>query len=320
MKGRQQLLEEGDPEVDPRLFRRCLGQYGTGVAVITTRTAEHNAGLTVNSVASVSLQPPLVLWSVSRASRSFSKFENAENFAVNILSKDQIELSRQFSSDVPDRFSGVATTPGNADAPLIDGAVVQIECSREAAHDAGDHVIVVGRVVRLKRYAGDPLLFVQGRYAVAADHPGDEVDLEETSPAAPTRSSDSGPLIPLIFETHHALSEKFEDHRRAEGMSSSVARALAVIYDHPGISLEDLSRHAYLGVRITEDVLDEMSAQGDVTRSDGGWVLTESGKEKREAIRRRWLEFQQNELAALSSSQVEQASSALAALLARQKQ
>lgn len=170
-QSKYESIEIGHPADDLRMFRRCLGQYGTGVAIITTHKDGQSAGVTVNSVASVSLEPPLVLWSISRGSRSFSLFQNAGGFAINVLSKDQIELSRHFSSKVEDKFLGVPTRSGNLGIPLLEGAVAHLECTLEAAYDGGDHVILVGRVVRFSRFIEEPLLFVQGRYVVAADHP-----------------------------------------------------------------------------------------------------------------------------------------------------
>jgi flavin reductase (DIM6/NTAB) family NADH-FMN oxidoreductase RutF/DNA-binding MarR family transcriptional regulator len=317
-KRANQPIEAGNPADDPRMFRRCLGQFGTGVAIITTRSHGQNAGVTVNSVASVSLEPPLVLWSISRGSRSYGAFQNAPGFAINILSKDQIELSRHFSSSVADKFAGVPSRYGNHDIPLLDGAVAHLECSREAAYDGGDHVIMIGHVSRISRYGGDPLLFVQGRYVVAADHPDADAAASTAANATPASqfAADFG-LIPLLFEAHHALSAKFDEHRRAEGLSRTVARILAALRDSPGLSADALAGKAYIGIRDAEDALAELCLRGQAARvANGEYALTHAGRERCEAIKRRWLDFQSAEMAGISQGEMNGVSNVLAKLLA----
>ncbi|WP_246252708.1 flavin reductase [Allomesorhizobium camelthorni] len=299
------------------MFRRCLGQFGTGVAIITTRSDGQNAGVTVNSVASVSLEPPLVLWSISRQSRSFGAFQDAPGFAINILSKDQIELSRHFSSSAVHKFTGVPSRNGHHDIPLLDGAVAHIECSQEAAYDGGDHVIMIGRVSRVSRYSGDPLLFVQGRYVVAADHPDVDATTAANGTSAPPQIAVDSALIPLLFEAHYALSAKFDEHRRAEGLSRTVARILAILQDSPGLTAHEVARKTYIGIRDAEDALAELCLKDQVVRvGNGDYTLTQAGRERREAIKRRWLDFQSEEMSGISQGELNAASSALSKLLA----
>lgn len=308
------LIEEGDPANDQRLFRRSLAQFGTGIAIITTSVDGQHAGVTVNSVASVSLSPPLILWSISRQSRSFALFAHASNFSVNILAKDQIEVSRIFSSASEDKFEEVPTFAGVQGVPLITGAIGHLECVRAAQYDGGDHVILVGRVVGVRRYDGAPLLFVQGRYSVPADHPDLEIELAPPADVEPSRQID---LIPLIFEAHHLLSAKFDAHRAAEGLSASVARVVAVLHDHPGISLDVLARRTYLGTRDIEDALQELIEKKYVTGDrERGFFLTAAGTARRQAILKRWLDFQRSELRNISDSELGRASSVLSRLMA----
>jgi len=315
-ESKNEPIETGNPADDARMFRRCLGQFGTGIAIVTTQKDGQLAGVTVNSVASVSLDPPLVLWSISRTSRSFPLFRSTAAFAINVLSKDQIDLSRHFSSSVEDKFQGVPTRRGHLEIPLLEGAVSHVECTVEAAYEGGDHVILVGRVVRVSRYGEEPLLFVQGRYAVAADHP----DAPDTNGAAvpfvPPRVP-GGNLIPLLFETHHALSAKFEDHRRAEGMGPVPARILAALEGGVTLSVETVARKTYVEIRDAEDTLAELVGKGQVERiGSGGFRLTAAGRERREAIRRRWLDFQSAETADIPPTALTAASAALTQLLA----
>ncbi len=170
-------------QIDPdREFRNALGAFGTGVTVITTRAADGSLhGLTANSFSAVSLQPRLVLWSQSLRTASHAVFEAATHFAINILSTDQVDLSRRFARSAPDKFAGLAVTEGLGGCPLLPGAVATFECQAVARHPGGDHVIHVGEVLRYAYAEGAPLLFVRGRYQTGRDleaNPRPDADLE----------------------------------------------------------------------------------------------------------------------------------------------
>lgn len=148
---------------DPRDLRRALGTFATGVTVVTTvGEGGQPVGLTVNSFSSVSLEPPLVLWSLVVKSPQLEVFRSAPHFAVNILAEEQEALCRQFASPVPDRFADVAWRAGVGGVPVIDGAVAQFECVTETSHPGGDHEIFIGRVVRYRWSERGPLLFCNG--------------------------------------------------------------------------------------------------------------------------------------------------------------
>jgi flavin reductase (DIM6/NTAB) family NADH-FMN oxidoreductase RutF/flavin-dependent dehydrogenase len=157
---------------DRRDFRRALGQFATGVTVVTARTSNgRNIGITVNSFSSVSLDPPLILWSVSRQTGSFSDFMNVTHFAVNVLEAKQHHLSRQFSTPLADKFAGVEFGDSKAGVPILKGVIAQFVCRKVRHYDGGDHVIFVGEVEEYKYEDGEPLVFHSGRYRVATRHP-----------------------------------------------------------------------------------------------------------------------------------------------------
>lgn len=146
-------------------FRDALAQFATGVTVIAARREDGRfVGFTANSFNSVSLDPPLVLWSLSRRSLSLPAFETAERYSVNVLSSSQAELARRFSRPHTDRFEGVAYRLGWSQAPLIEGCVAWIECSHHARHRAGDHIVFIGDVQACARGAGRGLVFHEHRY------------------------------------------------------------------------------------------------------------------------------------------------------------
>lgn len=152
-----------------RALRDALGAFATGVTVVTARDAGGRAfGLTVNSFNSVSLDPPLVVWSLALAAGTLEAFERCERYAISVLAHDQIEIARRFALPHADRFAGVPYVLGWAQAPLIEGAVAWFECRHHARQPAGDHVLFVGEVVRCARRHGPGLVFHHGRFRTTA--------------------------------------------------------------------------------------------------------------------------------------------------------
>jgi flavin reductase (DIM6/NTAB) family NADH-FMN oxidoreductase RutF/flavin-dependent dehydrogenase len=159
-------------QFDLRDFRRALGQFATGVTIVSTRGRDGGrVGLTVNSFSSVSLDPPLVLWSLAKDSSSYAEFTKATHFAVNVLAAEQHHLSRKFSSPDVDRFKDVDCVDGPEGCPLLTGTTAHFVCRVVREFDGGDHVIVLGEVEYYKWREGEPLVFHSGRYHVATRHP-----------------------------------------------------------------------------------------------------------------------------------------------------
>ena len=152
---------------DAQAYRRALGTFPTGVAIITTRDAQREpVGLTCNSFSSVSLAPPLVLWSLRKASKSIEVFRQTRCFAINVLAEDQDHLSARFAtSSITDKFEGVAWQDGHDAQPLISDCVARFECHTVAQHEAGDHIVFIGQVDRFQVLREeDPLVFYKGAY------------------------------------------------------------------------------------------------------------------------------------------------------------
>ena len=145
-----------------RDLRDALGRFVTGVTIVTTMTATGPLGMTVNSFSSVSLDPPLVLWSPARRSARFPAFEASSHFAIHVLAADQQPLAAHFSRH--GGFTGVPYTHGFGDAPLIGGCTARFECFHAVHYDGGDHLIVVGEVLRVAKAERPPLVFFRGTY------------------------------------------------------------------------------------------------------------------------------------------------------------
>jgi flavin reductase (DIM6/NTAB) family NADH-FMN oxidoreductase RutF len=161
-------------ETDARALRNALGRFATGVTVITAVADGVRAALTANSFSTVSLDPPLVLWSLKQQSPSMPTFRAADHFAVSVLDASQHELSLRFARPHPDKFAGVPITEGLGGCPLLDGALAHFECGVAHSLDGGDHRIFIGRVLRAAYRDGDPLVFAAGRFGrvTALDDPG----------------------------------------------------------------------------------------------------------------------------------------------------
>lgn len=153
--------------IDARAFRDTLGRVPTGVCVITTRNAAGELdGVTVGSFASLSLDPPLVMWSLDKRANCHQAFLDCESFAVNVLAEDQTDLSRVFATKEARPWDKLDHAPApETGAPLFPGCCAYLECAAETVHSGGDHDIFIGRVVRLEpAAAGRPLLHFGGTY------------------------------------------------------------------------------------------------------------------------------------------------------------
>ena len=165
------LNKPSDPNLDAnvldaREFRSALGMFATGVTIITARGPEGGlVGLTANSFNSVSLSPPLVLWSLAQRAGSMPVFSRGSHYAINILAADQKDLAQRFATRDIDRFAGVAWREGVGGAPVLEGVAAVFECANRSQYEEGDHVIFVGEVERCRRRAEAlPLIFHGGRY------------------------------------------------------------------------------------------------------------------------------------------------------------
>ena len=200
-------------QIDPKLLRQLLGCFPTGVAVITTRGSDGRpAGLTCNSFSSVSLSPPLVLFSIRSASSLLRVFKHAGAFAINILSQRQDALSARFASGkIEDKFDGVSWHDGLFGMPIIDECLVSFECETYACHEAGDHYVFIGQVKQMATGSSDQaLVFYKGAYMALAESLRALAAQDKLGPAALDEGFAAlyGALLRLACE--HATSDDIE--------------------------------------------------------------------------------------------------------------
>ena len=158
---------------DPKAFRETLGHYPSGITIIAGHDGSRPLGFTCQSFYSVSLDPPLVSFSVMRTSTSYPPIRDTGQFSVNVLSRDQTAISNQFARSGTDKWAGVTWQPSRTGNPLLLGTLIWLDCEIQAEHEAGDHVIVVGRVLQTGDHAAEdelPLLYYRGRYRHVGEH------------------------------------------------------------------------------------------------------------------------------------------------------
>ncbi|CAB3959801.1 p-hydroxyphenylacetate 3-hydroxylase, reductase component [Achromobacter insolitus] len=159
-------LDWGCTDLHPKVLRGVLGSYPTGVAIVATRRPDgRRVGLTINSFASLSLDPPLVLWSLVNHSPNLAAFRDCSHFTISVLACGQEELALRFaSSAVPDKFAGAPVHDVPEGVPAIAGAVATLVCANDQQSPAGDHLLLFGRVLRVASVAATPLVFHAGRF------------------------------------------------------------------------------------------------------------------------------------------------------------
>jgi len=231
-------IAETIPAFDGREFRRALGQFATGVTVVTTRDADGTPrGFTANSFTSVSLDPPLVLVCIGKHAASLPIFENAPSFAVTILAEQQRDVASLFASQRPDKFEMADWTPGKADMPVVDGGLAWMECSRYQVVDAGDHIILIGKVTDFGYRDGPVLGYLRGSFFT--------LGLEDT--LADAAGKDLNTVIGAVLE-------RDGDVLLEEDVKSGILSVPAVGRDRKAASLDNLkARLAATGMQASID-------------------------------------------------------------------
>lgn len=246
------------PPLDPKDFRQALGMFATGVTIVTARAADGTpVGITANSFNSVSLQPPMVLWSLARNARSLPVFEAAEHWNVHILANDQEGLSNRFARVGEDKFSGLALDASAHGAPLIPGCSARFQCRTAFRYDGGDHIIFVGEVLAYDRSDAPPLLYVTGGYALAARKAG-AVSTEADAPP-PDAPYSEDLLGYLLGRAHYQFMAGFRRTLNEQQLGDAEFFVLSLLSVRDGLSAAEIAEHiAYTGIDIGSVALRSM--------------------------------------------------------------
>lgn len=271
------------PTFDQQEFRRTLGTFTTGVTVITARAADGTpVGVTANSFNSVSLNPPMVLWSLAKSSRSLVAFNESEHWAVHILSVEQDTLSNRFARSGENKFDGVATVSGAGGVPLLPGCTARLQCKTSFRYEGGDHIIFVGEVLDFDRSEVPPLVFHGGRYAVATSKSAEHA-LSGAAPDASASFSENF-IGYLLARAHFQFYSQVRPHVQRRGLTDSEYFLLTVLSVKQQCGVDDLNtRFGYTGHVITPALVRGLADRGLLTCwHEGGHeacALSDSGRE-----------------------------------------
>lgn len=236
------------PVFDSMEFRRALGTFTTGVTVITARSAQGEpVGVTANSFSSVSLDPPLVLWSLAKTAHSLPVFEAAEYFAIHILAAGQEDLSNRFASRGEDKFANLEVQNGLGGAPLLGDCSTRMQCKTVYQYEGGDHIIFVGEVVDLVNNQVPPLVFQAGKYSLAA-RKADETPLISSASSVFTEDF----LGYLLWRAHFQFHTELRKQAQILQFSDQEFLILSTLFHSNWRSLEALVRTTFY-----EDTKDE---------------------------------------------------------------
>jgi 3-hydroxy-9,10-secoandrosta-1,3,5(10)-triene-9,17-dione monooxygenase reductase component len=268
-------------EFDNQAFRQALGSFTTGVTIITTTAPDGTPiGLTANSFNSVSLDPPMVLWSLAKTSLSVEAFNKAEHWNVHVLSQEQQDLSNTFASKGQDKFQGTSLEEGISSAPLISDCSARFQCRNMVTHDGGDHLIFIGEVLDFDQQALPPLVFQQGQYAMTARKPWEEINLS-SEPKAPQCSYNEDLLGYLLGRAHFQMLYRMRKVFDEQALDDSHFFALSVMNIQQQLTLEQLNTHLdYTGHTIYKTDIEFLESQDLITKlGDEIYQLTASGQE-----------------------------------------
>lgn len=268
-------------KVDPMKFRRALGNFATGVTIMTAQNAQgEKVGVTANSFNSVSLDPALILWSIDKKSSSFHVFEQATHFAVNILSGSQIELSNKFSRRNIDKYEGTSFQEGAGLAPVLDHCSAVFECERHQIIEGGDHWIIIGKVVNFHDEGRSPLVYHQGAYSGVTPHPLLQVkeSVEMTDIGEMHQGHLHRNVCYLMSRAFKFYQNDYIPKQLVTGFRTSEARLLLVLGSGTASSKADLPRDIAMPMHEVEQSASILEKDGLLIESDGFYKLTEKGK------------------------------------------
>ncbi|MFK0089188.1 flavin reductase [Pseudomonas sp. NPDC090755] len=237
---------------DPQAFRTALGTFTTGVTIITTQAEDGSpVGITANSFNSVSLNPPLVLWSLSKKARSLPVFSSGKHWNVHVLSTEQESLSGRFATQGEDKFAQIQFDNGVSEAPLLQDCTARFQCRTAFQYEGGDHVIFVGEVLAFDHSERAPLAFQSGQYALATRKPRHELRLA-TTPPPPECSYTEDLLGYLLGRAHYQLLNELRRLLNNQQLDEQAFFILSVLCIRDNLSLDEINTFVnYTGHEVT---------------------------------------------------------------------
>lgn len=268
---------------DPQAFRAALGTFTTGVTIITSCDADGEpVGITANSFNSVSLNPPMVLWSLAKSARSLPVFSSGKHWNVHVLSHEQEELSGRFARQGEDKFAEIELDTGISNAPLLQACTARFQCRTAFQYEGGDHVIFVGEVLAFDHSDRAPLAFQSGQYALATRMPREKFRL--ASPPPPECGYSEDLLGYLLGRAHYQMLNALRQLLGSQELDEHAFFVLSVLCIRDRLTIHELNEFvSYTGHVVTPATMHFLEQQGlvalEVIASETIHVLTAAGRE-----------------------------------------
>lgn len=302
-------------DVDVKVLRNCFGKFATGITVITAIAPDGtNIGLTVNSFSSLSLDPPMILWSLDKKSKSLDALKDASHFAVNVLASDQMEVSNNFARTGDDKFDDVELIDSKCGLPLLGGTVAHLECKNIGTYEGGDHLIFIGEVEHFETGDKKPLLYTNGQYTIAARHPAAKM----AEPDAEERSSSDEFIVPLLLRSYWEISDPFYCELEEEGIPVSHARILVHLSHSPELTVRELGDAIRVDMASVAMSVNWLCDNGHLTKLENDkLVLSDNGQKHLANVQARANRFEKEILDGYSTQDVDMLKSMLRKLIYR---
>ncbi|MEH6831188.1 MAG: flavin reductase family protein [Sulfitobacter sp.] len=270
-----------EEDMDPKAFRRALGNFATGVTIITAVGADgEKVGVTASSFNSLSMDPPLILWSSIKTSPSCKIFETARHFAVNILASDQMDMSNHFARQQEDKFAGIDWEPGVGGAPLFDNCAGRFQCESYDKIDGGDHWIFIGKVVAFDDFGRSPLCFHQGSYSMVFSHPGAGKKPMADPAKFPHADRMGNHKFFLMIRAIQGYQDRYQPKLQTLDLNLIEARALLVMNDTFPLDADQLLVHLNAPMVEVQEALLNLAKNDMISESGDGYILTQVGAQK----------------------------------------
>lgn len=272
-------------DFDTRAFRRALGNFATGITIITAKGPDgQKVGVTANSFNSVSMDPPLILWSIDKRSSALETFRESSHFAVNILASDQSDLSNNFAKPQDDKYAGVEHLDGEGGAPVFENVAGYFECETWQFVEGGDHWIIIGKVVNFVDAGRPPLVYHQGAYSMVIPHPrfqkpteSDQQDAESCMLSSPLGNN----LFYLMIQAVNASHANFTSQHLKVGLRNSESRLLLVLDSASSQATpSDLQKAVAMPAREIEEAMHNLQNKELLKGDLENHQLTEAGQAK----------------------------------------
>jgi flavin reductase (DIM6/NTAB) family NADH-FMN oxidoreductase RutF len=286
---------------DPKDFRRALGKFPTGVTVITTQDKQGEwVGVTASSFNTVSIDPPLVLWSIDKGAFSLEAFTQGEHFAVNVLGNDQVDMSNRFARRGEDKFAGLKVQTGEQGCPLLPDVAAVFECRTWNVYEGGDHLIIVGEVLAYSY--GDnasSLVFHDGRYAVPEAHPA----LKAPAASLEAQGFLGDYLLYLLRQALFAYRQDFYPRLHHFGITAEEWPVLTLLFDGKALAASVIAEQVSQPIEALLDTGEWLQQKGLITVRDDIFELTEKGAGTKQQLLDMAIEHERQMLASLSETQ-----------------